>query len=233
MRRINRKILFGLILSILLSAAFSVVWASGGFVEIDVSVRGTYLHADPGQGSKADIPVDPPGVVDLQSNGLSQGDTVLISFEGSVDEVGETNYDTINSLIGVFSSTNQLLPISDTDRVQGAIDAGNDFTTAQTWFTHENTDIPEDFQITPSTGFSTKVPQNAKYLFISLHDSWYPDNTSPGPITVTIEKQASETSTGGFPLEYILAALGVIAIVAVLLAFFVLKRKKQRTQSNP
>jgi len=238
MRRKNEKILSGLMLAILFLVAFSVVWvsmskAADGSVEIEVSVRGTYLHADPGQGSKVDIPVGSPGVVDLQSNGFSEGDIILISFEGSVDEVGGTNYGPINSLIGVFSSTNQLLSISDVDRVPGAIDAGTDFNTAQTWFTEENTDIPEDFEITPSTGFSIEVPQNAKYLVVSLHDSWYPDNTSPGLIRVTVEKQASESSSGGFPLEYMLVALGGVAVVAVLLVFVVLKRRKPRTQTNP
>lgn len=221
--------------STLFSVAFSDVWvsvskAAGGFAEIEISPRGTYLHADPGQGSVANVPVDAPGVVDLQSGGFSEGDTILISFEGSVDEYGGTAYETINMLIGVFSSTSQLLPISDADRVPGAVNAGDDFNTAQTWFTEENTDIPEDFEITPSTGFSIKVPQNAKYLVVSLYDSWYPDNTSPGPITVTIEKQASEP-TGGLPLEYILAALGLVAVIAVLVVFVVFKRRKSKTQS--
>ena len=39
--------------------------------------------------------------------------------------------------------------------------------------------------------------------------------------------------TGGFPLEYVLAALGVVAVIAVLLVFVVLRRRKTRTQSNP
>jgi hypothetical protein len=122
-----------------------------------------------------------------------------------------------------------LLSVSEADRVPGAINAGDDFTTSQTWFSHEDTDIPEDFQITPSTGFLIKVPQNAKYLFISMIDSWYPDNTSSGPIAVTIEKQASE-SAGGFPLEYLLAALGIVALIAVLVIFFVFKRRKPEKQ---
>jgi len=228
MRRINRKVLFGLILSILLSVAFSVVWASGGFVEIEISPRGTYLRADPG--GEGRLPVDSPAIVDLQSNDFSEGDTILISLEGSLDYgdgVARANY----SLGGVFSSTNQLLPISEAERVPGAIDAGNDYVTGQTFFTHENTDIPEDFLI-PSTGLSVKVPQNAKYLFMSPWDSFYPDNTAPSSIKATIEKQVSEP-TDGFPLEYMLAAIGVVAIIAVLLVFVMLRRRKPRTQSNP
>ena len=121
-----------------------------------------------------------------------------------------------------------MLSVSEADRVPGAINAGGDFDTGQTWFSDENTDIPEDFQITPSTGFLIQVPQNAKYLFLSMLDSWYPDNTSPSPIAVAIEKQA-----GGFPLEYLLAVLGIVAAITVLVVFFVFKRKKPRTQNTP
>jgi len=206
----------------------SVSRASSGLAEIEISPRGTYLRADSGGEG-----VDPPSVVDLQTNGFSGGDTILISFNGSINVYGTTDYDTIESLIGVFSSNNTLLSISVADRVPGAIDAGNDISTPQTYFTHENTDIPEDFQITPSTGFSIKVPQNAKYLFIAYCDSYYPDNKAPAPINVTIQIQASESSTGGFPLEYVLVALGVVAIIAVLLVFVLFKRRKPRTQSNP
>ena len=229
MRRTNKKILFGLLLSMLFLVASSSVWASNGFAEIEIPPRGTYLHADPG--GEGRLPVDPPAVVDLQSNGFSTGDTLLITFEGSMRGSEDAVDTPVTALIGVFSSTNQILPISDADRVPGAVDAGSDFSSAQTFFTHEDTDIPEDFLITPSTGFSIEVPQSAKYLYISIHDSFYPDNSSPNPIGVTIEKQASETSTGGFPLEYILVALGVVALLAVLFAFAVIKRRKSKTQS--
>ena len=198
--------------------------AANGSVEIEVPVRGTYLYVDP----RDNFGVESPGVADLQNNGISGGDTILISFEGTVDNYGGSDYHTLDYLIGVFSSTNQLLSVSEADRVPGAINAGDDFETGQTWFSDENTDIPEDFQITPSTGFLIQVPQNAKYLFLSMLDSWYPDNTSPSPIAVAIEKQA-----GGFPLEYLLAVLGIVAAIAVLVVFFVFKRKKPRTQNTP
>lgn len=200
------------------------VKAAEGSVEIDVSVRGAYLYVDPQDNSG----VESPGIADLESNGILAGDNILISFEGMVDNYGGSDYHTLGSLIGVFSSTNQLLSVSEAARVPGAINAGDDYDTGETWFSHENTDIPEDFQITPSTGFLIQVPQNARYLFISMHDSWYPDNTSPSSIAVTIEKH-----TGGFPLEYLLAALGIVAAIVILVVFFVFKRKKQRTQNTP
>jgi len=243
MRRINGKILFGLMLATLFLVCFSGAWvllseASDGFVEIEISPRGTYLHTEIGYGPATALPVDPPSIVDLQSNGFSQGETILISFEGSINVSAYWNpeepliYQTIDKLGGIFSSTNQLLSINDTNRVPGAIDAGDNYDTGVTYFTHESIDIPEDFKIAPPTGFSIEVPQNAKYLFISYADGYYPDNVSPSPIRVTIKTQTSEP-TGGFPLEYVLAAIGAVAIIAVLLVFFVLKRRKPRTQSNP
>jgi hypothetical protein len=224
---ISGKILVGVMLSAFLLAAFFgvPVRAADGSVEIDVSVRGAYLYVDP-QGNSG---VEPPGVADLDSNGISGGDTVTISFEGTVDNYGGSDYHSLDSLIGVFSSTSQLLSVSEADRVPDAINAGDDYATSETWFSHENTDIPEDFEITPSTGFSIQVPQNAKYLFVSMIDSWYPDNTSPGSIAVTIEKQSNK-SAGGFPLEYLLAALGIVAVIAVFVVFFVFKRRKPKTE---
>jgi len=229
MQRIRKRTGLGFMLSILLVVVSCGVWvpAAFGSAEVEVPVRGTYLYPDP----QNNVDIESPGIVDLQSNGFSAGDTILISFEGTIDVYGESVYVPVTALWGVFSSTNQLLPVSETDRVPGAIDAGDDTDTGVTWFSEENTDIPEDFEISPSTGFSIVIPQNAKYLFISSRDSWYADNTSLGPISVTIEKQASETASG-FPLEYILAGVGVVAVVAILLIFFVLKRRKPRTQST-
>jgi len=225
----NKKILVGLILSTFLLVTFSGVGAQlkalNGSIQIDVSVRGAYLYVDPRDNSD----VESPGIADLQSNSISAGDTILISFEGTVDNYGGSDYHTLDYLIGVFSATNQLLSVSEVDRVPDAINAGDDFDTEQTWFSHENTDIPEDFQITPSKGFLIQVPQNANYLFISMLDSWYPDNTSPSSIAVTIEKQANE-SADGFPFEYLLAVLGIVAVIAVVVFFVVFKRRKPETQ---
>ena len=222
MQRIGRKLLFGFLLLIILAVSiFGVefqVMATNGSVEIEVPVRGAYLYVDPRDSSG----VESPGIADLQNTGISAGDTILITFEGTVDNYGGSDYHILEYLIGVFSSTNELLSVSEAERVPGAINADEDMDTGETWFSKENTDIPEDFQITPSTGFSIQVPQNAKYLFISMLDSWYPDNTSPNQIAVTIEKQ-----TIGFPLEYVLAIIIIAAIVLIVL-FFILKGRKKK-----
>jgi hypothetical protein len=226
MQRIGRKLLFGFMLVIFLAVSFSIVGfpvkATNGSVQITVPVRGTYLYVDPRDSSG----VEAPGIADLQNNNISAGDTILITFEGTVDNYGGSDYHTLEYLIGVFSSNNGLLSVSEAERVPGAINAGQDIDTGETWFSKENTDLPEDFQITPSTGFTIQVPQNAKYLFISMLDSWYPDNTSPNQITVTIEKQ-----TNGFPLEYILAIV-IIAAILILVLFFIRKRRKKETKTQ-
>lgn len=231
MQRISKKKLFWLILLMIL-VGFSDLWvsasiASSGSAEIEVSVKGTYLRTDPDQASQAASSVDSPGIVDLQSNGFSEGDTIRISFQGSFDRYGQSNYETLDYLIGVFSSTNQLLSIYDANRVPDAIEAGEDFETGETWFTRQNTDISEDFEISPSTGFSIEVPENAKYLFVSLYDSYYPDNTAPSSIKVTLSTRAN-----GFPFEYLLVALGVIALIGVLIFFVVFKRRKKEQDND-
>jgi hypothetical protein len=200
--------------------------ASNGPFKTQVSIKGTYLRADPDQASHSPDSVDSPGIIDLESNGFSEGETLLISFEGVLDRYGGSDYQTVEYLIGVFSSTNELLSIYEVHRVTGAIDAGENIDTGDTWFTHEDTDIPEDFRITPSTGFSVEVPQNAKYLFISFLDSYYPDNTAPAAITVNITTQA------GFPLEYLLLGLGAVVIFLALLFFLWFKRRKSKKREE-
>ena len=216
--------MFGLSLILLFLVSFSGVWvslvrASDGLVEIELSVKGAYLRTDGN--------TDSPGIVDLESNGFSAGDNILISFEGSINVYGESDYETINGLGGVFSSTNQLLSVSEAQRVPGAIDAGEDFDSGKTHMSQQDTDIPEDFWIEPPAGFSIAVPQNAKYLFVSFIDSYYADNEAPEPIRVTIEKQAS-----GFPFEFVIVAL-VLVVIAVLLVFVMFRRRTPRAQSSP
>jgi len=177
------------------NAAAQTTHADDGVVEVDVSVRGTFLHADP-YGIEDDGipdpqdggPPEPPSIVELQAGGMSPGDKILISFRGSVDVYGGSNYKEVSNLYGVFSTSADLKPINQVHRVPGAIGAGTEAWTGPTYFGGGATDIPEDFKIAPSTGFWIEVPRNARYLFICLWDSWYSDNKGPGPIKVTIEK---------------------------------------------
>ncbi len=163
--------------------------SSGGITEIELSARGTYLRDDPNQGGVGNT--EPPGIVDLQSNGFVPGDKILISFNGQVfNSAGWDSrpivYNEPEELIGVFSTSNELLSVANAHRVPGAIDVGADVDTGVTFFNEDPHDIPEDFEITPSTGFLIEVPRNARFLFLCYPDSYYPDNV--GTISVTIEK---------------------------------------------
>jgi hypothetical protein len=46
---------------------------------------------------------------------------------------------------------------------------------------------------------------------------------------VAIEIQANE-SAAGFPIEYLLLAVGLVAVIAILIFLFVLKRRKPKKQ---
>ena len=74
-------------------------------------------------------------------------------------------------------------------------------------------------------GFSISIPENAKYLFVCLHDSYYPDNTSPGPIEVTLKIQS------GLPWEILLIILIVAAAIIFLIFFYMRKKKKNQIDS--
>lgn len=126
---------------------------------------------------------------------------------------GERKNDDIywGGLLGLFSSTSDLKPIEDLHRVPGAIASNRpEFDTPPTkwdgpfqeisdyllsknvnWYTGPmETDIPEDFQIRPHTGINVRIPQNAKYLFLSCIDDLYRANL--GEIKVNIEKDSDE-----------------------------------------
>ena len=200
MRQISKKTLMGATLLILVVATLNFSGTSiceeastggDGLVTVQFSPKGTYLHAETAVAS--------PGIVDLQNNGITEGDTVIISFEGSINKYGDPEvygYDPITFLIGVFSSTSELLSINDPARVPGAIETGVDHVTPKTHFQQETTDIPQDFKISPYTGFEITVPFNARFLFVCFSDSYYADNVSPEPIKVSVEK---DTDGDGLP----------------------------------
>jgi hypothetical protein len=221
--------------------------SADGMVEIDVPVRGTFLHAfddwpysGVGQfqhdeslnmsvGTHTDYLIEEPAIVDLQAEGFVEGDKVLISYVAGVYFSGawnpsnptataqgfRENDDVLwGGLLGLFSTSSDLRPIDSLNRVPGAIKAGTNFVTPQTFWSQtkqdvsvklqangiswysgpEDTDIPEDFKIAPYTGIEIVIPRNAKYLFLSVIDSYYRDNM--GSVTVSVEK---DTDGDGIP----------------------------------
>jgi hypothetical protein len=205
--------------------------SGNGLAEIDVSVRGTYLRADQYQGGGGTT--ESPAIVGLQAYGIAPGDKILVSFEGQVNS-GDAYwrpdepvvYQPVTKLIAVFSASADLAPIDQAHRVPGAIDAGTDYESGQTYFGKEDTDIPEDFAVTPDTGFSIEVPPNAQYLFICLSDSYYPDNI--GSVKVTIEKDTGGAG-GGLPF-WIWIVIGLAAVLLAGLALFLMGRRRPAKQ---
>ena len=175
-----------------------------------------------------DFRVEEATVIDLQAEGFVEGDKMYISWLGGFYPDGAWNPDNPGSigyglkendavshggLLGLFSTTSQVLDIDTLNRVPGAIDYGDDYSTPATWWKDGRaelavklaakgvdwytgsmeTDIPEDFKISPYTGMKVEVPRNARFLFLSLIDPYYRDNyEGPNGLVVTIEKDTDE-----------------------------------------
>jgi hypothetical protein len=150
-----------------------------------IAVKATFLHAD-----AADAP-DPPRVVDLSAAGYKPGDTLRISYEippsgfsyfgcqGPFEETEGVR------LLGVFSSSSELLAPSARARVPGAIDAGEDIYVEPTYLNNAPVDIPQDFRVTPPSEFHIEIPPSATHLFLGIADSYYRDNCGAGATFVT------------------------------------------------
>lgn len=151
--------------------------------------RATYLRTDDGD-STGD-----PAIIDLTAAGLTPGVLLRLSYSGWFYFGGAcTGTPTPLNDVGifaVFSTSSALLPPSELHRVPGAIDAGPDYFTGPTFFSHLPQDIPEDFRVLPSSpdeqnpdGFEIETPAGARYLFIGIGDSWYQDNCGQMEVTV-------------------------------------------------
>jgi len=115
--------------------------------------------------------------IDLVAIGIAPGDWILISRVGAF-QPGEVDYeDDATFLLGVFSSSAVLLPMSAPHRVQDVVASGVDpWPTGPTYFDTLSTDIPEDFAVTSS---GIQVPPGATHLFLAPPDAYYSDNSDP------------------------------------------------------
>jgi hypothetical protein len=155
--------------------------------------------------------------IDLAAMGFQPGDAVRLERLGLFDNGPQAEI--FGSLLGVFSSTNVLLPGSSAHRVPGAIEAGSDFVSACSFFGCEATDIPEDFIISASdssfTSICITIPANAAYLFVGPHDSLYEDNTDPNndfalvisPIVCPSDIAPAKTPNGTVDVDDLLAVI--------------------------
>ena len=144
-----------------------------------VDPRAAYLHTN------NDSPALPT-IVDLDAEGFAPGDLLEITYDfpapGFSHNGCNSGFRTPEQvgLLGVFSGSATLLPKELLARVQDAIDTVPDFTSSPTFFGGQPTDIPEDFQVSPSSSFIIAVPTGATHLFLGMHDSLYFDNCVPG-----------------------------------------------------
>ncbi len=89
-------------------------------IEIDLSSRGTFLRAEPFQGSPSGgSAVEDPAIVNLIEEGFEEGDSITISYSGQYHyrafwdngELAETYTAEEIPLLGLFSASEDLNPI--------------------------------------------------------------------------------------------------------------------------
>ena len=169
-------------LALLLGIAMLAAVAQAGTVSLAIDPRSTYLLTN-------QDPFAQSAIVDLSSLGIHPGDTITLNNVGDIafcDTCGEVR----PGVVAVFSSNSTLLDPSQLHRVPGAIAAGNPWVTPNTLFGDLSTDIPEDFLVWDPT--QVVVPTGAQFLFLSINDSYFGDNTDPnGDFRVTIETAAT------------------------------------------
>jgi hypothetical protein len=138
-----------------------------------------------------DTGVPAPDPVVLADHGIRPGDELTPRTTGTY-VIGPSGNERC-AVIGVFSRTDEILGPRERDRVPGALDAGADYETVDTYPAGEPTDIPEDFLISGSPDdidgcerrrTTVTVPEGAAYLFVAVEDDRYNDNS--GEISVEI-----------------------------------------------
>lgn len=140
---------------------------------VDIDPTGTYLrtNADPANG---------PTVVNLDSLGVTPGDSLFIRVLGEADldpasgQDGQPGAPSFLAL-GVFSSSDTLLNSDQLNRVPGAIAVPGDIETGSTAIGDLPTDIPEDVLVNRGRFV---VPAGATTLFLSPNDRFFSDNTA-------------------------------------------------------
>lgn len=143
---------------------------------IVIDPAATYLRTNDDPGSQNTIPTS------LSALGLQPGDQISLQALGNFCYYSPNCFAILNPpepFIGVFSTSNTILSSSLLNRVPGAIGGvGTPVVTGPTWFGNLSTDIPQDFLI-PQISGSTQVtiPVGAAFLFVSVQDSVYGDNS--------------------------------------------------------
>jgi hypothetical protein len=172
---------------------------------IPVDPTDAYLHVAATDTAGDAVPIS------LASRGIAPGDPINIARLGDfVDTSGGS--DTSTELCGVFSASDALDVQSAVDRVQDALNHGNECVTAATDPDGEDTDVPEDFLISEPSASQVKVqvmtvPSGASHVFFAAPDEKYMDNSDPdGDFSVVIIPEP------GIPALFGTGAIAVLAL---------------------
>ncbi len=187
-----------------------VVTAATGMARADIILvdpAASYLFSNFGPAPANAVPI----ALSSLSFAPTAGQFITITVDGTYDPYGG-GHDTYTLSSGVFSSSSTILPVSNLNRIPGAL-----FTNAPPHVTQPveatgaSTDIPQDFLISdnPSdqTSVTVQIPVGANYLFAAVDDSYYPDNTSPNGLGFNITPASVPE-----PSSFILLGLSLAAI---------------------
>ena len=151
------------------------VGAVASAATLSIDSRATYLRTE------GDSALD-SFAFPLASLGISPGDLVRIERVGFYTPLASGYPDSVHYLNGVFSGSSTLIGSTFLNRLPGAIDAGVDVVTPNTWNGGLGTDITQDFAIDDGSTFSfvdLRVPVGAAYIFFTANDSMFGDNGDP------------------------------------------------------
>ncbi len=137
-----------------------------------MNVKGSYLRAHDLDSPSA------PLIIPLADMGIVAGNKVKLTRIGTYSDVTQLQDGDQSRLTGLFSSSNVILSKENRYRVQGAINAGSDITTAPYWDCliwplcwTVPTDISQDFRIDPDV--TVTVPTGAQFLVVAPLPSSY------------------------------------------------------------
>jgi hypothetical protein len=134
----------------------------------------------------------PAQIVRLADFGFMAGQVVRFRVEGQYTAPATSR------VAVVFSSTSELLPKQELNRVTGALQSdAPPFVTSNTFFEHQTTDIPQDFQATTSN-LDVTIPAGSQYMFLGNFDSFYADNT--GSVQLIVQTTTLACTPGTPPV---------------------------------
>lgn len=137
---------------------------------VQVNPMQTYLRVETGFQA-----LDAPAV-SLDDLGVAEGESVCFQASGDYFIADGVLSSDVNpgQVLAVFSGTPVLEDTAQRFRVPDALDAGEDVVSPATINSDEPTDIEEDFDATDAC---VTVPDGARYVFFSVWDNYFDDNT--------------------------------------------------------